>query len=61
MSVVIGHQLMVDALHAVLDARRSYERFGEICPFEGNPMIYASSLLELAELAETALKESGEL
>lgn len=40
-------------IQAVLDAHANYERMGEICPFEGHPMIYASVLEELAEIART--------
>lgn len=36
---------------AVLEAWASYERFGEVCPFEGQSMIYASTLEELFVIA----------
>lgn len=42
-------------LHAaVADAVANYERMGAICEFEGNPMIYASTLTELGELVANA-------
>lgn len=45
----------------VMDAFASYERFGEICPFEGNSMIYAETLVNLADVARTAIaKATGE-
>jgi len=31
------------------DAWANYERMGEICPFEGQPMIYAATLEEIHE------------
>jgi hypothetical protein len=36
----------------VLEAWANYERMGEVCSFEGNPMIYASTLEEIATLAK---------
>lgn len=46
---------------AVMDAFDSYERFGEICPFEGNPMISAETLVNLADVAREAIaKATGE-
>ena len=35
----------------VLETWANYERMGEVCSFEGNQMIYASTLEELVELA----------
>lgn len=49
---------LLEALQAVLEARKSYERFGEICSFEENPMIYAQVLIELAEKAEIAINKA---
>lgn len=50
-----------DALRAVAEetiARlENYERHGEICPFEGEPMIYAATLIELGEQARAALSQ----
>lgn len=40
------------------DALNNYERMGEVCSFEGQPMIYAETLVEIAEAARAAL--SGE-
>lgn len=43
-----------DALLTRIDeAWSNYERMGEVCSFEGNPMIYASTLEEIAILAAT--------
>lgn len=47
-------------VRAVDDALTNYERQGEICPFEGNPMIYAETLVELGELARVAMKSEGQ-
>src|SRR5690606_27145497 len=41
--------------HAVKDAITNFNRFGEVCAFEGHSMIYADSLLELEALADQAL------
>lgn len=50
-----------DALRAVAEeviARlENYERHGEVCPFEGEPMIYAATLIELGEQARAALSQ----
>lgn len=40
---------------AVADALTMYERYGEVCPFEGEPMIHASTLVELGELARESI------
>jgi len=40
---------------AVADALTMYERYGEVCPFEGEPMIHASTLVDLGELAREAI------
>jgi hypothetical protein len=40
-----------DLVEAVLEAFAAYERFGEDCTFEAMPMIHASVLDELAEVA----------
>lgn len=40
------------------DALSNYERMGEVCSFEGQPMIYAETLVEIAEAARAVL--SGE-
>jgi hypothetical protein len=37
----------------VLEAWANYERMGEVCSFEGQPMIYASTLEEIATIAAT--------
>jgi len=46
-------------LHVVVrmafDALNNYERMGEVCPFEGQPMIYAETLVEIGEAARAAL------
>lgn len=34
---------------AVIEAVESYERFGEVSNFEGQPLIYAQVLLDLQE------------
>jgi hypothetical protein len=34
---------------SIIDAVESYERFGEISNFEGQPLIYAKVLLDLRE------------
>lgn len=53
---------MFEALAAVAEAYRHYEQKGEICPFEGNPMIYAETLVELGEKAAVAIaKATGSL
>jgi len=38
------------------DAWANYERMGEVCPFEGQPMIYAATLEEIHE-ARAALTQ----
>lgn len=46
---------VVDGLHAaVLDAFASFERHGADCFFENNPMVHASILEELADIALSA-------
>lgn len=41
-------------LERISDAIQAYERYGAICTFEGEPMIYASTLTEIAEIAAEA-------
>ena len=41
-------------LERISDAMQSYERHGAICMFEGSPMIYASTLTEIADIAAIA-------
>jgi hypothetical protein len=41
-----------EVVDAVKYARDWYERLGQVCEFEGMPMIYASVLLELGEKAD---------
>ena len=41
-------------LDRISDAMQSYERHGAICMFEGSPMIYASTLTEIADIAAEA-------
>lgn len=41
-------------LERISDAIQAYERHGAICTFEGEPMIYASTLTEIAEIAAEA-------
>ena len=41
-------------LGRISDAMSEYERSGEICTFEGQPMIYAYTLVEIAEIASEA-------
>lgn len=38
-------------LERISEAVSAYERFGGICTFEGEPMIHASTFLEIAEIA----------
>ena len=38
-------------LVAIDDAWANYERMGEVCPFEGQPMIYAATLEEIHNVA----------
>lgn len=51
----------IDRLKAVAqmasDALDNYERMGEVCPFEGQPMIYAETLIEIGEAARAALSQ----
>ncbi|MCI2809341.1 hypothetical protein [Eoetvoesiella caeni] len=49
------------AAQAADDALTIYERYGEICPFEGEPMIHASTLVELGELARAALTQQEQV
>lgn len=44
---------LVERIKEAIDA---YERFGAICTFEGEPMIHASTLLEIAEIAAEAMQ-----
>lgn len=50
-----------DALRAVAvmatDALSNYERMGEVCPFEDQPMIYADTLVEIGEAARITLAQ----
>lgn len=39
---------------AILDAFKNYERMGEVCSFEGHPMIYAAVLEELADIVRAS-------
>lgn len=41
---------LTELLTRIDDAHEAYERHGEICEFEGNSMIYASTLEEIVEL-----------
>ena len=41
-------------LERISNAMQSYERHGAICMFEGSPMIYASTLTEIADIASEA-------
>ena len=41
-------------LDRISDAMQSYDRHGAICMFEGSPMIYASTLTEIADIASEA-------
>lgn len=41
-------------MERIKEAIDAYERFGAICTFEGEPMIHASTLLEIAEIAAEA-------
>ena len=41
-------------LERISNAMQSYERHGAICTFEGSPMIYASTLTEIADIAAEA-------
>ena len=41
-------------LERISNAMQSYERHGAICMFEGSPMIYASTLTEIADIAAEA-------
>jgi hypothetical protein len=41
-------------LECISEAVSAYERYGGICTFEGEPMIYASTLIEIAEIAAEA-------
>jgi len=41
-------------LERISEAVSAYERFGGICTFEGEPMIHASTLIEIAEIAAEA-------
>jgi len=34
---------------AIIEAVESYERFGEVCNFDSQPLIYAQVLLDLQE------------
>ena len=43
---------LMELANRVVEEFNNYERIGEICPFEGQPMIYASVLVELAEFAK---------
>jgi hypothetical protein len=45
------------AAQAADDALTMYERYGEICPFEGEPMIHAATLIALGDLARAALTQ----
>lgn len=45
------------AAQAADDALTMYERYGEICPFEGESMIHASTLIAIGDLARTALAQ----
>ena len=49
-------------LDRISDAMQSYDRHGAICIFEGSPMIYASTLTEIADIAaiaESAIESSS--
>lgn len=48
---------LLEFVEAVRYARDWYERLGEVCSFEGSPMIYSSVLLELAEKADALTKQ----
>lgn len=50
---------LLKVANAVNDAMTNYERMGEVCPFEGQPMIYADTLTELGDLARAALGEKS--
>lgn len=39
-------------LTRITEAFENYERMGQVCEFEGQPMIYASTLLEIAAMAQ---------
>lgn len=43
----------------VLEMWANFERMGEVCSFEGNSMIYASTLEELAAMAATNTTKEG--
>jgi len=43
-----------ELLERISNAMQSYERHGAICTFEGSPMIYASTLTEIADIASEA-------
>ena len=43
-----------ELLERISNAMQSYERHGAICMFEGSPMIYASTLTEIADIASEA-------
>lgn len=43
----------------VLEMWANFERMGEVCSFEGNSMIYASTLEELAAMAATNATKEG--
>lgn len=43
---------LMELANRVVEEFKNYERIGEICPFEGQPMIYAAVLVELAEFAK---------
>lgn len=57
-ALLAAKQEEVDKMREVIDAVRYardwYEKLGEVCSFEGMPMIYASALLELGEKADAA-------
>lgn len=54
-------QELLHVSQMVMDAFASFERYGETCQFEGQPMIHASTLEELADEARKAIaKATGE-
>lgn len=48
------NEITRDLLERIADISKLYQRFGAICTFEGQPMMYLSHLEEIAELAARA-------
>lgn len=48
-------QMALEALREVSDARYSYERYGSVSILESEPLIRASTLVEIADTADVAI------